>query len=64
MRELNKNAWVFEMTVDESCKNIDDASHIIDDSCRSFNCRGGLFYIFTVFTIVRRRRKWNTYIKK
>lgn len=24
MRELNKNAWVFEMTVDESCKNIDD----------------------------------------
>lgn len=26
MRELNKNAWVFEMTVDESCKNIDDIS--------------------------------------
>jgi len=24
MRELNKNAWVFEMTVDESCKNVDD----------------------------------------
>ena len=24
MRELNKNAWVFEMTVDESCKNVGD----------------------------------------
>lgn len=32
MRELNKNAWVFEMTVDESCKNIDDIEDIIRQS--------------------------------
>lgn len=32
MRELNKNAWVFEMTVDESCKNVDDIEDIIRQS--------------------------------
>lgn len=37
MRELNKNAWVFEMTVDESCKNIDDIPAKLDD--------GSVFYI-------------------
>lgn len=31
MRELNKNAWVFEMTVDESCKNVANQLGILKD---------------------------------